>query len=612
MPGLQDWIHKLEEGSGARYLKYGALFLTVVMLTLTYNWRVFKNMSTQEAMDSAQLARNLAEGKGYTTHFVRPFSIHLLQKSSDQPAAALTPGTAQLKGMHPDLANPPLYPLVLAGLMKILPFQHEISANESFWNLNRRFWWYQPDFLIGLFNQGLFFAAVILVYFLARRLFDTTVAWLSAVVFLGTELFWRFSTSGLSTMFLLVIFLGVVWCLVLLEQGARENTRSEKVLLGLAVLAGLLVGLGGLTRYSFGWLIIPVFLFLLLFLGQRRVALCLLTVSAFLATMGPWVVRNYHVSGTPFGTAGYAVYEHTSNFPGNRLERSLNPDFKRVTFSSFWYKFMGNTRQIISNEFPKMGGSWVTAFFLVGLLVSFHNQTINRLRYFVILCLVVLVMVQALGKTQLSEDSPEINSENLLALLVPLIFIYAVSLFLLLMDRLSFPFAPARHFVVGLFLVLAGGPLIFALLPPRSSFPIAYPPYFPPLIQQSADWMKESELMMSDIPWAVAWYGNRQCLWMTLNAQDDFFAINDYQKPIQALYLTPQTLDSRFLSEWVRGGEQSWGRFIMECFLRREVPVAFPLKKAANGFMPEQLFLADYERWIAPAPLARQTPSPPP
>jgi len=143
MPGLQDWIHKIEEGSGARYLKYGALFLTVVMLMLTYNWRVFKNMSTQEAMDSAQLARNLAEGRGYTTHFVRPFSVYLVEQASGQPAAALTPGTAQLKDMHPDLANPPLYPVVLAGLMKVLPFQHEISTAESFWNLNRRFWWYQ-------------------------------------------------------------------------------------------------------------------------------------------------------------------------------------------------------------------------------------------------------------------------------------------------------------------------------------------------------------------------------------------------------------------------------------------------------------------------------------
>ena len=82
-------------------------------------------------------------------------------------------------------------------------------------------------------------------------------------------------------MLLVLIFLGVVWCLVLLEQGARENTRSERVLLGLAGLTGLLVGLGGLTRYSFGWLMLPVFLFLLSFFDQRRRVLCLAAAGHF-------------------------------------------------------------------------------------------------------------------------------------------------------------------------------------------------------------------------------------------------------------------------------------------------------------------------------------------
>jgi hypothetical protein len=109
--------------------------------------------------------------------------------------------------------------------------------------------------------------------------------------------------------------------------------------------------------------------------------------------------------------------------------------------------------------------------------------------------------------------------------------------------------------------------------------------------------MKESELMMSDIPWAVAWYGNRQCVWLTLDAQEQFFAINDNLKPVRGLYLTPLTMDSRFLTEWVRAGEHSWGSFVLEGMLRREIPPTFPLRKAPNGYLPEQLFLTDWERW---------------
>jgi hypothetical protein len=109
--------------------------------------------------------------------------------------------------------------------------------------------------------------------------------------------------------------------------------------------------------------------------------------------------------------------------------------------------------------------------------------------------------------------------------------------------------------------------------------------------------MKDNELMMSDIPWAVAWYGNRQCVWTTLNAQQDFFAINDYLKPIRALYLTPETMDSRFLSEWVRAGEHSWGTFVFGIMATQTTPPSFPLRKMPTGFLPEQLFLTDWDRW---------------
>ena len=103
--------------------------------------------------------------------------------------------------------------------------------------------------------------------------------------------------------------------------------------------------------------------------------------------------------------------------------------------------------------------------------------------------------------------------------------------------------------------------------------------------------------MMSDVPWAVAWYGQRQCVWLTLNAQDDFFAINDYLKPVQALYLTPETMDGRFVSDWVRAGEHSWGSFMSQVVTQNQIPPGFPLRIAPTGFLPERLFLTDRERW---------------
>ena len=88
--------------------------------------------------------------------------------------------------------------------------------------------------------------------------------------------------------------------------------------------------------------------------------------------------------------------------------------------------------------------------------------------------------------------------------------------------------------------------------------------------------------MMSDVPWAVAWYGRHQCVWLTLNAQDDFFAINDYLKPVQALYLTPETMDGKFVSELVRSGEHSWGSFIALGSVAKSNSAGFPAPQRAD------------------------------
>src|SRR5262245_56888194 len=119
MPDVQDVIHKLEVGGGVRGLKVALGILAALSLALLYNFRCYKNFSTQEAMDSAQVGRNMAEGRGYTTLFVRPFSLFLVKRHNQQnPTPATAGDPSQIKDRHPDLANPPVYPTVLAGLMK--------------------------------------------------------------------------------------------------------------------------------------------------------------------------------------------------------------------------------------------------------------------------------------------------------------------------------------------------------------------------------------------------------------------------------------------------------------------------------------------------------------
>jgi hypothetical protein len=122
------------------------------------------------------------------------------------------------------------------------------------------------------------------------------------------------------------------------------------------------------------------------------------------------------------------------------------------------------------------------------------------------------------------------------------------------------------------------------------------PPYVPVVIRQLSGYVPADALMMSDIPWAVAWYGHHQCLWNTINSQYEYFLFNDNVKQVRALYLTLNTLDEKLFSECLQGGVDSWGNFVLKTVAANQIPPQFPLKVAPYGLMTG-LFLTDRQRW---------------
>jgi hypothetical protein len=540
-------------------------------------------------MDAAQVGRNLAEGKGFSTEYIRPFDIYLLQRHNGTTARAGTDagGPARLNGRHPDLANAPLYPLMLAGLFSLHNTDWSVEHRKSFWSDGGRFLRYKPEFFIALFNQLLLLVVIWLTFVVAKTILDVSAAWLAAVLMLGSDCLWKFSVSGLPMLLLMAIFLGLVWCLTKLEVESRaENPRSRR-LFNLALVAGLLVGLGTLTRYSFGWVIGPVVVFLLLFGGTRRTGLVATASLVFVLTVSPWMARNLMVSGTLFGTAGYAVAQGTTAFPGDRLMQMLSPDMTLA----FWLrpyliKLIVNIRPILEDDMLRLGGGWLSVLFLAGLLLGLRTPAARRMRYFTLLCLGMFIVVTALMQPEWTPLTQATGTENLLTLLTPLVIIFGVAFFLTLLNQMETPSVQIRYGVVGLVMGLACLPFIMTLLPPKTRT-TTYPPYYPPDIQRFCAWINPDELMMSDIPWAVAWYGDRQCSMTTINSQSDFFQFNDEVKHISALYLTTQTLDGRLFSECLQGGVNNWSTFVFE-------RMAFTKIEAADNSMYRSYFRTDY------------------
>jgi hypothetical protein len=194
-----------------------------------------------------------------------------------------------------------------------------------------------------------------------------------------------------------------------------------------------------------------------------------------------------------------------------------------------------------------------------------------------------------------------------------------VSLFFVLLEQFGLALPAMRMLAVGVFVGLACAPLIFSLLMPVGSR-WAWPPYYPPYLQEKGAWLPEDGLMMSDVPWAVAWYGERQTVWLslkfreepTIRLKNDFAAMNQNGKPIRALYLSPRTFKSVAtdpLKAWVQRNERvekwetyagDWEGFVLlGALLFREIPEGFGLSKAPFGppFGPlPELFLTDSER----------------
>ena len=120
--------------------------------------------------------------------------------------------------------------LILAGCWKIYTPAWTVDHQHQFWSEGGRFLRYGPEFFIAIFNQLLLLAVVLLTFRIAKTVFDGPTAWLAALLVLASDLLWKFSVAGLPVLLLLVIFLGLVWCLISFDAAIRaENPDSHFV-----------------------------------------------------------------------------------------------------------------------------------------------------------------------------------------------------------------------------------------------------------------------------------------------------------------------------------------------------------------------------------------------
>ncbi len=597
--GVQTFVHYLEEGMGRVWLRRILTLIVVGLAFALYQNNEAKNFRAPEAMDLAQLGRNLAAGQGYTTSFIRPLSLHLLEQQAI--GKGVDPRTV-LVSRHPDLENPPLYPAILAVVFKAMPVSWwtRLPSDE----FHRR---PMEEVVISGLNLGFLAVVVALAGLLGTRLFDSTVGALSAALIVGTDLFWQFANSGLPTLLLMVFLLLLLHLMLGFEREAASETPRRGRLVLLAGGAGVMVGLMFLTQYSFGWLLLPVLGFLIWRGTGVRGRVLGLALVAFLVLAGPWVARNIHICGQPLGTAGFAALSGTDSFPGDRLQRSQHPVLDRDLIGEVVSKVVGGVREILGNDLIRMGGTWTSLFFLVGLLVPFGNPSLNRLRWILVGMLAVVVFVQAGVRGWITQEFGPVTSEDLLVVLAPAVMVWGAGFLITLIDQVEWEFQFLRTWCLWGLVTVFSAPFLLGILPPKGLS--LSEPYRPSVIREFADFTPKSTLFMSDIPWAVAWYGPRECVWASLrvsdkaeanvrNLREDFFVFTEARRPIEAVYLSPYWADKPFLSSYIADLDFEWGRFYLEVLRGANLPSGFPLKHVLGGpYMAAGHFLLAAKPW---------------
>ena len=87
---IQAGITSLDQGLGKSILRIALLLMLGAGIYCTYAWSQFRGLDDPQAMEYAQIARNLATGKGFTTQCIRPVDLWRPKQIGSQPAA-ITP-----------------------------------------------------------------------------------------------------------------------------------------------------------------------------------------------------------------------------------------------------------------------------------------------------------------------------------------------------------------------------------------------------------------------------------------------------------------------------------------------------------------------------------------
>ena len=585
-----ELIHWLEVGAGARWVRLAAMLAGTLALSLLVAWKQFRGPVSEATLVQADTGRQVARGAGFTTLVNYPQTSAVLKARGVR---------FDSRKPYPELHNAPLYSVVIAGGLRLLPVHRRdaLFASPPV----------PPDgfaadyFLLGL-NLVLLWCAAWVTYDLGRRLFEPRVGWLAVLALLLAVPVWQATVAVNGTPLAMLLGVTAFWVWYRVEAGTEGGSGASATgpagvpYLWLGAL-GAICGLLFLTEYSAGALFVVALGYVFVryrAAGAWLAALCL--VVSFGMVSGPWVARNVRLTGHPVALAA-------NNVALKAGDSTAEPAAARATFSATrppidLKKLANKTLTSLQENFKSRlwagGAMWLSAFFIASWLYAFRSPVVNRLRWIFTLGLAVLLVAQAALNSG--------DTERPVAIwLAPLLMIFGAGFFFVLLGSNS-TLAQWPRLAMTALLFLQAVPLLHDALEPRRLH-FQYPPYFPQLFQGMRQELERRDAagqfgLMADVPAGIAWYSETRA-WGQPPRLRDFYAI-PLDQPIGELLLTPRTLDRPFFSELNarpvlpgtlaavpnRFGE--WGEIyagLLTGAMPREFPLGSPTKLAENLYV---------------------------
>ncbi|MEI6337249.1 MAG: hypothetical protein WCQ57_01540 [Verrucomicrobiota bacterium] len=566
---VQGAVHSLDQGYLSFFVKAAMIGALILVLALLYLFVQFRGLENSSAMDQAQIARNLAAGRGFTTDYIRPVALKIVQRQAGPDATKV-----DLSGF-PDFTQSPLNPWINSFALRMIKGQWKMPSSDII---------YSGDRMIAAVSILFFILSVGVWYVVLAKLFDNQLALFACAAVLLTDLLWQFSLSGLPQMLVLFFFaLASLATLLAIEAFQKEQFG---MMVGWLIAAGISLGFMTLAHGLAFWIFLGWFIFAAVYFRPRGLA-ALAALAAYFLVVAPWMVRNYQVCGNPCGLSVYGAFYNAKPEETFFRKMEVNPKESGATLKG---KARSNIIMQAQQISAFLGLNAAAGGFFLALFHPFRSK-----KTFVFKWCVLLMWTSAVLGMAFYQPFGEVSENQFHVLFIPLFVGYGMAFLFVLWSRLELGSPLLRVAFISALLLVCACPMLARLLASDNTR-IQWPPYVPPLIAVMGDWFNENEVICSDMPWAVAWYAQRKSLLLP-ESVSSFNEIHDYGQTVQSicgLYLTPITGNQRLFADIYKGMNKEWALLITRPPQLKGFPFTAYTPLPIEG---ECIIFADRDRW---------------